>query len=52
MPLGALVGGALATRFGVRTTIWAGAAGCWAAALWVVLSPLLRMRDFDADEIA
>jgi MFS family permease len=45
LPLGSLAGGALGTLLGVRTTIWIGVSGTWAAALWVLFSPLRRMRD-------
>lgn len=46
MPLGAVLGGGLATWLGLRETLFiAGAGGCLAA-LWVVCSPLRRIRDF------
>ena len=45
LPLGSLIGGALGSVLGVRQTIWIGMAGSWAAAFWVVFSPLRRMRD-------
>jgi predicted MFS family arabinose efflux permease len=44
-PLGALLGGVLGTWLGVVPTLWLAAAGQGLAALWVVTSPLMRMRD-------
>ena len=43
-PLGALAAGALATAVGTRETLWIAAAGGSLAALWLVRSPLLRLR--------
>jgi MFS family permease len=45
MPIGAAIGGALGSTLGVRTTIWISVIGCWLAGLWVLFSPLRRMRD-------
>jgi MFS family permease len=45
LPLGGLLGGALGTAVGVRTTLWIGFAGSWLAGWWVFFSPLRRMRD-------
>jgi hypothetical protein len=46
MPVGAVLGGGLATWLGTRETLFvAGAGGCLAT-LWVLLSPLRRVRDF------
>jgi MFS family permease len=45
LPLGALFGGIMGSVVGVRETLLIGALGGWAAALWVVFSPLLHMRD-------
>jgi MFS family permease len=45
MPLGALVGGALATWFGLRTAIWVGAIGMSLAVLPVLLSPVRTLRE-------
>jgi MFS family permease len=44
MPLGALLGGALATWFGLRTAIWVGAIGMSLAVLPVLLSPVRTLR--------
>ena len=45
LPLGAVIGGTLGSVLGVRPTLWIGMAGTWAAALWVLFSPLRGMRD-------
>ncbi len=52
LPLGGLIGGVLGSLIGIRATIWVGVLGSWAAAFWVVFSPLRRMRDIPAQEIA
>jgi predicted MFS family arabinose efflux permease len=44
-PLGALAGGALGTWIGLRTTLWIGSAAAIAGVLWLLPSPLLRMRE-------
>jgi MFS family permease len=46
LPVGAVLGGVLATFIGVRSTLWVSAIGVWASGLWVYFSPLRRMRDF------
>jgi MFS family permease len=43
-PLGALVGGALGTAFGLRATLLIAAAGGSAAVLWLFPSPITRIR--------
>jgi hypothetical protein len=45
LPLGGLLGGALGTAAGVRTTLWIAFAGSWLAGWWVFFSPLRGMRD-------
>jgi MFS family permease len=45
MPLGGLLGGWLATSFGLRNALWIAAAGAHLAPLWVIFSPLRGMRD-------
>ena len=45
MPVGAFVGGVVATGLSVRTALWIGVAGQCLAVLPVLLSPLVRMRD-------
>jgi len=52
IPLGSLVGGVLATAFGVRTAILVGACLGFLALLPILLSPLRTLRDFPApDEV-
>ncbi|MBM0227372.1 MFS transporter [Micromonospora sp. ATA51] len=48
VPLGALAGGTLASQLGLRPALWVCVLGMWGAALFVVCSPLRRMRDFPA----
>jgi MFS family permease len=43
-PLGALAAGALATSIGTRETLWIAAGGGCLAVLWLLRSPLLRLR--------
>ncbi|MEV6701813.1 MFS transporter [Streptomyces sp. NPDC051453] len=45
LPLGGLVGGALATALGVRTTMWIAVVGGCSAGLWLYFSPLRGIRD-------
>lgn len=45
LPLGALAGGVLGELIGIRPTMWIGAVGTVLAPLWVVFSPLRRLRD-------
>jgi MFS family permease len=49
MPLGGLVGGALGTWIGVVPTLWVAAGGALLAAVPVVFSPLVTMRDLPAE---
>lgn len=49
IPLGALLGGVLATWFGLRTTIWIGLIGASLGGLWVYFSPLRGLRDITPD---
>ncbi len=44
-PLGALVGGALGTWIGLRPTLWIASTAAIAGVLWLLPSPLLRMRE-------
>jgi predicted MFS family arabinose efflux permease len=45
LPLGGLAGGALAHAVGVRATLWVAAVGGCCSGLWLLFSPLRRMRD-------
>jgi hypothetical protein len=45
LPVGGLLGGALGTAAGVRTTLWIAFAGSWLAGWWVFFSPLRRLRE-------
>ncbi|MEU7698046.1 MFS transporter [Streptomyces sp. NPDC039028] len=44
-PLGALVGGFLGTAIGLRPTLWIATVGAVFAVLWLLPSPLPRMRE-------
>ena len=44
-PLGALAGGALGTWIGLRPTLWIGSAAAILGVLWLLPSPLMRMRE-------
>jgi MFS family permease len=44
-PIGALVGGALGTWIGLRPTLWIASVGAIAGVLWLLPSPLLRLRE-------
>jgi MFS family permease len=43
-PVGALLGGALGTLLGVRPTLWISAIGAVLGVLWLIRSPVSRMR--------
>jgi MFS family permease len=45
IPIGGLLGGALGSSLGNRNALWIGAIGMCLAPIWVLASPLLRMRD-------
>ncbi|MEY9849233.1 MFS family permease [Streptacidiphilus sp. BW17] len=45
MPLGAALGGVLGSYFGIRPVMTVAALGDWAAVLFVVFSPLRKLRD-------
>jgi MFS family permease len=50
-PLGALVGGALGTWIGLRPTLWIATVGAIAGVLWLLPSPIPRLRELpEADE--
>jgi len=44
-PLGALAGGALGTWIGLRPTLWIASAAAISGVLWLLPSPLMRMRE-------
>ena len=44
-PLGALLGGALGSSIGLRPTLWIAAGGAIAGFLWLVPSPVWRLRE-------
>jgi MFS family permease len=46
LPIGALLGGVLGAVFGLRTTLWIGALGQAVAGVWLLVSPMRRLRDF------
>jgi MFS family permease len=45
LPLGGLLGGVLGETIGIRATLWFAVAGEAASLLWVVFSPLRKLRD-------
>jgi len=51
-PVGAIVGGALGTWIGLRTTLWIASVGAIAGALWLLPSPVLRLRELPEQEEA
>jgi MFS family permease len=50
IPLGALVGGAIATSFGLRTALVVGAVGGFTAVLPIVFSPIRKLREMPESE--
>ena len=48
IPIGSILGGVVATLFGLRTAIWVGAAGMVLALVPLLLSPVRRLRDMPA----
>jgi MFS family permease len=49
-PLGSLVGGGLGSTIGLRPTLWIGAVGALAGVLWLLPSPIPRLRDLPEPE--
>jgi predicted MFS family arabinose efflux permease len=43
-PIGALLGGALGTVIGLETTLWIGVVGALAGVIWLLFSPIPRLR--------
>ncbi|MGX7826836.1 MFS transporter [Actinokineospora sp. 24-640] len=50
LPLGGLLGGGLGEWLGIRTTVWIAVSGWALASLWLVLSPLRKLRDVPEHE--
>jgi MFS family permease len=51
-PVGAIVGGALGTWIGLRTTLWIASLGAIVGALWLLPSPVLQLRELPEQEEA
>jgi MFS family permease len=51
-PLGSLVGGVLGSTIGLQPTLWIGAIGALAGVLWLLPSPIPRLRDLPEPEDA
>ena len=49
-PIGALAGGALGTALGVRPTLWVATIGALTGALWMIGSPVVRMRELPSSK--
>ncbi|MGB7052094.1 MAG: MFS transporter [Acidimicrobiales bacterium] len=49
LPIGALIGGVLGQKVGLRPTLWVGAVGGVSAIGWLLASPLAGMRDFPTE---
>jgi MFS family permease len=50
-PVGALVGGTLGAAIGLRPTLWIATVGALAGVLWLVKSPLPRLRDLPEADV-
>ena len=46
LPIGALIGGVIGTAIGLRPTLWIAISGESLAGLWLLASPIRRMKDF------
>jgi predicted MFS family arabinose efflux permease len=51
-PVGALLGGALGTWIGLRPTLWIASAGAIAGVIWLLPSPIMRLRELPEPEEA
>jgi MFS family permease len=51
-PVGSVVGGVLGSTIGLRPTLWIGAIGALAGVLWLLPSPVPRLRDLPEPEDA
>ncbi|MGW4379839.1 MFS transporter [Kitasatospora sp. NPDC004531] len=49
-PLGSLLGGLLGSTLGLRPALWIAAIGAVASGLWVVFSPIPRLRELPAQD--
>jgi MFS family permease len=49
-PVGALTGGALGTWIGLRPTLWIASVGAIAGVLWLLPSPVMRLRELPEPE--
>jgi len=49
-PLGSLLGGLLGTTLGLRPALWIAAIGAVASGLWVVFSPIPRLRELPGQD--
>ena len=50
-PLGLLLGGFLGEALGIRLALFIGAAGISAGGLWLIFSPVARLRDYPETEM-
>jgi MFS family permease len=50
-PIGALLGGALGSAIGLRPTLWIATAGALLGVVWLVFSPLPRLREQPAEAL-
>jgi MFS family permease len=49
-PIGALLGGALGVALGIRPTLWIATIGALAGVLWLLPSPVAKLRDLPAQD--
>jgi len=45
LPVGGVLAGVLGSAIGIRSTLWIGTVGAWAAGILLLFSPLRSMRD-------
>ena len=50
-PIGALLGGALGTAIGLHTTLWIGVLGALAGVIFLVFSPIPRLREAPVEAV-
>ena len=50
-PIGALLGGALGTAIGLHTTLWIGVLGALAGVIFLIFSPIPRLREAPAEVV-